>query len=392
MAYPVMPLFLSTVLKAPATAIGNIEGVAESLVSFMKALSGKWSDDSGTRMPFIRWGYGISALGKPLIAAATVWPHVLGARVLDRFGKGLRTTARDALIAEATDPDSYGRAFGFHRAMDTAGAFLGVAIALALLYFLPGQYRLILALAIIPGVLSVLLTFAVHEPEVKATGQQAKTKNGYLQVLSKLPPQYWHALALTSLFGIANTSDAFLLLRAKEMSLADWQTISLYMLYNAVVVIVSTWAGSLSDRIGRWSVLFRCLDYLCRHLRWIRIWQSIRALDLLCRIRTLLRYEPWRHPGIGCRQCACRAPGNGDGVLLLHFGPSHSRREHSNGLSLGCEWREVRSNRGRFGSPIGGDPDSSFDRRSQKTRSVGTKLESRPPRTHEALAVTPSQL
>lgn len=264
MAYPILPLFLSGVLKAPAAAIGNIEGIAESLVSFMKAISGKWSDDSGTKVPLIRWGYGLSALGKPLIAVATMWPHVLGARLLDRFGKGLRTSARDSLIAEATDPSEYGRAFGFHRAMDTAGAFVGVLLALALLYFLPGQYRLILALAMIPGVFSVLLTFAIREPKNEADGRQTGVPMGYWKSISTLPRAYWHALAVTSLFGIANTSDAFLLLRAKELALQDWQTIVLYLTYNAVVVLVATWAGSLSDRIGRWTILFVAwLLYAC---------------------------------------------------------------------------------------------------------------------------------
>lgn len=256
MAYPILPLFLTGVLKAPAAAIGNIEGIAESLVSFMKAFSGRWSDEKGTRLPFIRWGYALSAAGKPLIAIATTWPHVLGGRMLDRFGKGIRTTARDALIADATDPSAYGKAFGFHRAMDTAGAFVGVAIALALLYFLPGQYRLILALAVVPGILSVFLTFAVKEPPRHREALQDQDSGGYWQSISQLPARFWQALAVTSLFGLANTSDAFLLLRAKELSLLDWQTLALYMAYNAVVVLVATWAGSLSDRIGRWVVLF----------------------------------------------------------------------------------------------------------------------------------------
>lgn len=256
MAYPVLPLFLTGVLKAPAAAIGNIEGIAESLVSFMKAFSGKWSDDKGTRLPYIRWGYGLSALGKPLIALATIWPHVLGGRLLDRFGKGIRTTARDALIADSTDPSAYGRAFGFHRAMDTAGAFVGVAVALALLYFLPGQYRLILALAVVPGIFSVLLTFAIREPEKLKEPVHDRLSQGYWKAISTLPRPYWHALVITSLFGLANTSDVFLLLRAKELSFLDWQTLALYMAYNAVVVLVATWAGALSDRIGRWALLF----------------------------------------------------------------------------------------------------------------------------------------
>lgn len=251
MAYPVLPLFLSQTLKAPAIALGAVEGVAEALVSFMKGWSGWHSDKRGARTPYIRWGYGCSALGKPLLALATSWPFVFVGRLLDRFGKGIRTTARDALIAESVEKDSYGRAFGFHRAMDTAGAFVGVVVALAFLYFLPGEYRLVFILALIPGAISVWLTFRVKETE--------KTKEGFNpQATNHKPhfsPAYWRAVVIFLIFALANSSDTFLLLKAKQDGLSDFLVVLAYAAYNVTYALTSYPVGKWSDRIGRWPIL-----------------------------------------------------------------------------------------------------------------------------------------
>jgi MFS family permease len=134
MTYPVIPLFVVNTLKAPVQALGIIEGAAEALVSFMKGWSGWHFDRTGKRLPFIQWGYGLSAAGKPIIALATMWPVVLLGRLTDRFGKGIRTTARDAVIADAAGKDRLGKAYGLHRAMDTAGALVGVLLLLLLLW------------------------------------------------------------------------------------------------------------------------------------------------------------------------------------------------------------------------------------------------------------------
>ena len=252
MAYPVLPLFLSQTLKAPALALGAVEGVAEALVSFMKGWSGWHSDKRGARTPYIRWGYACSALGKPLLALATSWPFVFVGRLLDRFGKGIRTTARDALIAESVEKESYGRAFGFHRAMDTAGAFVGVVAALALLYFLPGEFCLIFVLALIPGAISVWLTFRVKE--AKKTNQAEINP----QATSHKPhfsPAYWRAVVIFLIFALANSSDTFLLLKAKEDGLSDFLVVLAYAAYNVTYALTSYPVGKWSDRIGRWPVL-----------------------------------------------------------------------------------------------------------------------------------------
>jgi MFS family permease len=256
MAYPVLPLFLSQTLKAPAIALGAVEGVSEAIVSFMKGWSGWHSDRRGRRVPYIRWGYGLSAAGKPLLALAASWPLVFVGRVLDRFGKGIRTTARDALLAESVERDSYGRAFGFHRAMDTAGAFVGVVAALALMYFLPGQYRLIFLLALVPGAISVWLTLALRE-QVPDSGVYVENDAGpsSTEADSRLSPAYWRAVLVFLVFALANSSDTFLLLRAKELGFSDLLVVLAYASYNVTYALSSYPAGRLSDRFGRWPIL-----------------------------------------------------------------------------------------------------------------------------------------
>lgn len=287
--YPVVPLFLASI-HAPATALGIIEGCAESLVSFMKGVSGRHSDITGRRTPYIRWGYALSALGKPLIGLAAVWPVVLGGRLLDRFGKGVRTTARDALIVDSVDKAHYGKAFGLHRAMDTAGAFVGVLLALGFLALWPGQYRAIFLLAAIPGAISVLLVMRVREAgrevgEVGEVGEGGETgengENGegdeagrpsvpssarpsvhpsppppsLRESLRQMPAPYWQALGLNTLFALANSSDLFLLRRAGGLGLSDTVVILAYATYNVTFTLMAYPAGAISDRLGRWRVL-----------------------------------------------------------------------------------------------------------------------------------------
>ncbi|MBX7132731.1 MAG: MFS transporter [Fimbriimonadaceae bacterium] len=251
MVYPLIPLFLTEVLKAPARALGLVEGVSESIVSILKGWSGLRSDKIGRRLPFVQTGYGLSAAGKPLLALAWAWPLVLVGRGVDRVGKGIRGTARDALLTDVTPSDLRGAAFGIHRAMDTAGALIGVLLAGLLLIWLPGQYRLIFLLAAIPGFAALYLTFRVKEtnpPEIPADTSAKAT-------LTAMPRGYWSALGLTVLFGLANSSDTFLLLRASKLGLSDVQVIWTYALYNVTYMLMAYPAGVLSDRIGRWWVM-----------------------------------------------------------------------------------------------------------------------------------------
>ena len=258
MLYPVVPLFLTTALGAPVVVVGIIEGVAEAIVSLMKGLSGWHCDKIGRRVPYIRWGYALAALSKPLMALAFSWPLVFLARSLDRFGKGLRTTARDALIADTVEAARGGRAYGFHRMMDTSGAIVGVLVSMGLLALLPGRYRTIFLIATLPGLAAVWLTFGLKEkktPPRQAGAAGEACIPGQKSALPKLSKRYWITLGLLGIFAFANSSDTFLILRAKDLGLSDLQTIFAYTLFNAVYAVSSYPLGLLSDRFGRWRMI-----------------------------------------------------------------------------------------------------------------------------------------
>jgi MFS family permease len=249
-AYPIIPIFLRTTLGVPMAYIGLVEGLAEATASVLKGWSGVWSDRIGRRTPFVQWGYGLSAVGKPLLALATGWPMVAFSRLVDRFGKGLRTSARDALIADVAPSEQSGRVFGMHRALDTAGALLGVAIGLTLLWLLPGQYRLIFVLALAPGLVAWLLTLRVKDSATAVTLEERSRVSW-----RSLPASFWWVLAPCLVFSLANSSDAFLLLRGKELGMTDMQVVLAYMAYNLTYVLVSYPAGKMSDKVGRWRLI-----------------------------------------------------------------------------------------------------------------------------------------
>ncbi len=255
MAYPVVPLFLATVLGAPALALGVIEGVAEAIVSLMKGWSGWHSDRTGRRVSLIRLGYGLGALSKPLLALAFAWPMVFLARGVDRLGKGLRVSARDALVADAVDARDAGRAYGFGRMMDTFGAMTGAFVAMGLLWLLPGGYRLIFLLATIPGLITIWLTFGLREARAELPATQAQPRPCLRQALRAQPPAYWRTLVPLGLFALANSSDAFLLLRARNLGMSDMEVVLAYALFNLVYAASAFPLGVLSDRVGRWPML-----------------------------------------------------------------------------------------------------------------------------------------
>jgi MFS family permease len=178
---------------------------------------------------------------------------VFAARIIDRSGKGLRTTARDAMIADAAPPATAGRAYGFHRAMDTAGAIVGVSLSLGLLALLPGAYRTIFLLAALPSLVAVWLTFRLKDkgPEKSATTPRRPLRES----LRGLPRSYWRALALLSLFALANSTDALLLLRTRDLGFSDTHVIGAYVLFNIVYAATAYPAGIVSDRVGRWRIM-----------------------------------------------------------------------------------------------------------------------------------------
>jgi MFS family permease len=273
MLYPIIPIFLTAVLGAPMSVVGLIEGVAESTASILKVISGWLSDKSGKRKPFVIFGYSLSTIAKPLFAFAATWHFVFAARVLDRFGKGLRSSARDALIADSTESQYRGKAFGFHRALDSIGAVMGPLITLALLYYLenshrdPGSsYRIIFLLAFIPALISVLLLLFF------VTEKAGERKEGMKFRFSDFSRDFKIFLTISVVFAIGNSSDAFLILRANNIfesfggvpsiitstfgSIAVIAVVILtYVVYNITYSLFSMPAGMLSDRIGRRNVM-----------------------------------------------------------------------------------------------------------------------------------------
>lgn len=258
MVYPLTPTFLTSVLGAPAWVVGVVEGVAESTASLLKLYSGWLSDRRGYRKPFAVAGYGLGAISKPLIAISGVWGHVLGARFLDRAGKGLRAAPRDALIAENCLPAQRGRAYGFHRSMDTVGAVLGPLLGYAFLQWYPGQFRWLYALAFFPALLGVLvLIFLVREPPAQPVASLPERQVQPLPrfTLRGLGPTYRRYLVIVGVFSLGNSSDAFLLLQAHNMGVAVTQTLLLYTAFNLVEAVLGQTAGRLSDRVGRRPLL-----------------------------------------------------------------------------------------------------------------------------------------
>lgn len=250
MLYPIVPIFLTTELHAPMSAVGLIEGTAEATASVLKIAGGWLSDRWRSRKPFVLAGYGLSALSKPLMALATAWTCVLFTRFVDRVGKGLRVGPRDALIADACDAEHRGLAFGFHRAMDTAGAALGPLLALALMHFWGMSYRGLFLAAFLPGALGVLVLAAfVREtpPEARAEEAVARTAASF----AALGPGFKRFLAVYGVFALCNSSDVFLLLRMKGEGFGTEEVLLAYVAYNVVYAALATSAGRLSDRLGR---------------------------------------------------------------------------------------------------------------------------------------------
>ena len=251
MIYPILPLFLTETLHAPATVVGLIEGVAVGASTAIGGISGWLSDLIGRRKPVAFAGYALTAVTRPMIAAARVWPVVLAARFVERFGKGVRNAPRDALLAESTPQQYRGRAFGFERAMDSAGAVIGPLIALALVGWAGLGARSIFLISGIPGALAALLILTVREQPRDALAPATRAKFS----LAGTTREYKRLLLVTAVFGIANSANAFLILRSEQLGLDRKWTILAYTLYNAVASLAAMPAGVASDRFGRRNVL-----------------------------------------------------------------------------------------------------------------------------------------
>jgi len=263
MLYPVLPLFLTGVLGAPVVVVGLVEGAAEGVAAITKVGAGRLADRF-RRRPLIVLGYGLAAVGKAMIAVATVWPVVLAARCVDRVGKGVRGAPRDALLVVGVPPERLGGAFGLHRAADTAGAVVGPLVGLIAYESLSHQLRPLFILAVVPAVASVLLTRAVVErarpagavrsPSDASSVRRAVDGDDPLAapvapLHVPLPRRFWTVVGLLAAFNLVNFPDALLLLRAHSLGLDTAGVISAYVVYNIAYAALSYPAGSLADRL-----------------------------------------------------------------------------------------------------------------------------------------------
>jgi MFS family permease len=247
MLYPLIPLYLSSVLMAGPRALGLIEGMAEVTSSLLKLASGLWMDRTQRAQPWIVWGYSLAGISRPLLAIATGWPSVLGIRMLDRVGKGLRSSPRDALLAASVAPEQRGMAFGLHRAMDNGGAVLGPIIA-AVMLGAGWKVRDLFLLAIIPAILCVGMSLLIREPQnALATAKQSPFSWNF----RRLPMNFKHYLLAVVVFGLGNSSNMFLLLRARELGLPESQVPLAWATISAIAMVFSTPLAALSDRFGR---------------------------------------------------------------------------------------------------------------------------------------------
>jgi MFS family permease len=250
MLYPILPVFLTQTLKASGSIVGLIDGFAQATQNIVQGFAGMLSDKLQRRKPVALVGYLLAAIGKPLMGLATVWQVVLGARLLDRFGAGTRSAPRDALIASSVSEENRGRAFGLEGVGDNAGAFLGPLLTVFLLYWLQVGIRSVFYLAVIPGLLAFLLVLLVKETPV-AIAAKAKIDVG----LRQFPTAYWKYLLVTALFGLGNSSNAFLILRTQDIGASLEMTILIYAAFNLVAALISYPAGSLSDSWGAKNVV-----------------------------------------------------------------------------------------------------------------------------------------
>jgi MFS family permease len=248
--YPLLPVFITQVLGGSPVALGIVEGAADATSSVLKIAAGRWSDRRGVRKPIVVIGYTLSSLIRPFIAVATSWAHVFAIRVTDRVGKGLRSSPRDAMLASLAPPGERGRVFGYHWGMDHAGAAVGPLLATVFLYFAPDNYRLLFGLTIIPGALAVMTLLRVPEtaavPKVPDVPDVPK---------ARLPIALKKYFAISSIFAVGNSSDAFLLLQLSQSGVPLMGLTMLWSAQHAIKALIAMRGGMLSDRIGRRALI-----------------------------------------------------------------------------------------------------------------------------------------
>ena len=268
MIYPLLPLFLTRTLGAGAMSLGVIEGVAEGANSVLKIVSGWLSDRTGQPKWLVLAGYGLSSLVRPLIAFVTAWPQVLAIRFTDRLGKGIRTSPRDAMLARFAPDQTRGRVYGFHRAMDHAGAVAGPLVATAYLYFHPDAYRSLFTWTLVPGLVVIGLILTLPNQRGAGRGRRAEdgpdatrrvetdsTVSRGADAARALPSRFYAAMGVITLFALGNASDAFILLRLSNLGIAAVWIPLLWSALHVVKMTSSVLGGALSDRFGRRTLI-----------------------------------------------------------------------------------------------------------------------------------------
>lgn len=249
MLYPIMPIYLQSI-GFSVVLIGMLEGLAEATAGFSKGYFGNWSDNSGRRAPFVQMGYALSAISKPLMALFTAPLWIFGVRTIDRLGKGVRTAARDAILSGESTPQNKGKIFGFHRSMDTVGAVLGPLLALIYLQYHPQQYKTLFLIAFAPGVLAVISAMLIKDKGAKPVQRQRVSFFAFLGYWKQSPAAYRKLAGGLLIFTLFNSSDVFLLLRAKSAGLNDQSVILVYIFYNLVYALAAFPIGIIADRVG----------------------------------------------------------------------------------------------------------------------------------------------
>jgi MFS family permease len=308
MVYSLVPLFLSSVLGINKSLIGVIEGIAETTASMLKMVAGWLSDKLGKRKPLMLFGYGVSTLSRPLLALAGGWGMVLGSRFIDRFGKGVRTAPRDAIVADSCDKKELGRSFGYHRAMDQMGAAIGPALAFLVLWLRPGGYRTVFWLSMIPAAICVMvIALFIHDrkrkaadgPEACAAPETDGAAVGTVESTAEAalpgdPPPAARAggqgrrqrlrgpllmyLLVTGVFALGNSSDVFLILRARDLKIAAFMIPVLYLVFNFIYSALSIPAGLLADRVGRRKVALMGFTVFAGAYAWMAVARSQAAV------------------------------------------------------------------------------------------------------------------
>ncbi|HQQ11921.1 MAG TPA: MFS transporter [Bacteroidales bacterium] len=254
MLYPVMPIYLKTI-GFSIVLIGILEGVAEATAGLSKGYFGKLSDSSGKRVPFVQIGYALNAVSKPMMALFVYPLWIFFARTIDRFGKGIRTGARDAILSDEASPQTKGKVFGFHRSMDTLGAVIGPLLALVWLYYNPNDYKTLFFIALLPGLLAVFASMLLKDKNKISDKPKLPVKFfAFLHYWKESPAAYKKLAVGLLVFTLFNSSDVFLLLKAKEAGLDDSAVIGVYIFYNLIYALFAFPLGIIADKIGLKSV------------------------------------------------------------------------------------------------------------------------------------------